>query len=77
MANVKMLGVEQTPVFFENRIVCEWLSTREAANYLGVSSNALRILVCRGKVQAYKLGSRLKFRVSDLRNLLTKKGVSV
>jgi len=75
MANVKdVAGVDSTPRFFDNRIVCEWLSTKEAALYLGVSSNALRIWVCRGKVRTYKLGNRLKFRVSDLKNLLKLKG---
>lgn len=64
------------PTFFENRIVCEWLSTKEAATYLGITPNALRILVCRGKVRSYKLGCRLKFRFKDLRNLLSLKGDS-
>ena len=31
--------------FFENRIEREWLSTEEAAHFLSVSSNALRIMV--------------------------------
>ena len=74
MANVGIIGIEEIPPLFENRIVCEWLSTNEAASYLGVTPNALRILVCRGKVRSYKLGSRLKFRVKDLRNLLSLKG---
>ena len=67
-------GDEKSPPLFLNRIVCEWLSTNEAASYLGISPNALRILVCRGKVRSYKLGCRLKFRVKDLRNLLSLKG---
>ena len=46
--------------FFDNRIH-KLLSTKEASGLLGVSENALRILVCRKKVKAYKLGSRLKF----------------
>lgn len=74
MANVKVLGVEETPEFFENRIVREWLSTQDAASYLGVTPNALRILVCRGKVRSYKLGSRLKFHLRDLKSLLLPKG---
>lgn len=74
MANVQVLGVEETPEFFENRIVCEWLSTQDAASYLGVTPNALRILVCRGKVRSYKLGTRLKFHLRDLRSLLLPKG---
>jgi excisionase family DNA binding protein len=74
MANLDVIGVDETPLLIENRIVCEWLSTNNAASYLGISPNALRILVCRGKVRSYKLGSRLKFRLGDLRNLLSLKG---
>ena len=50
-----------------------WLSTREAALYLGLSPNALRILVHRGKVKTYRLGTRLKFKVKDLEATITKK----
>lgn len=60
--------------FFENQAIYEWLSTKEAASYLRMTPNALRILVHREKVQAYKLGSRLKFRLKDLRSILSKKG---
>lgn len=59
-----------TKMFFENRIAVEWLSTKEAARYLSLTPNALRILVHRGRVVAYKLGGRLRFRLDDLRNLL-------
>ena len=37
--------------FFDNRIY-KLLSTKEASGLLGVSENALRILVCRKKVKA-------------------------
>lgn len=47
-----------------------WLNTREAARYLSITPNALRILVCRGKVKAYKLGQRLRFELKDLKILL-------
>ena len=59
---------------FDNRIN-KLLSTKEASGILGVSENALRILVCRKKIKAYKLGSRLKFRHSDLADCLQKKEV--
>ena len=59
---------------FDNRIH-KLLSTKEASGLLGVSENALRILVCRKKIKAYKLGSRLKFRHSDLADCLQKKEV--
>ena len=51
------------------------LSTKEASGLLGVSENALRILVCRKKIKAYKLGSRLKFKHTDLASCLQKKEV--
>jgi excisionase family DNA binding protein len=54
----------------------EWLTTEEAASYLGTSANAVRILVCRGKVKTFKLGRRLRFKASDLRLLLRPKGGS-
>jgi len=59
--------------FFENRIAVEWLSTRQAAKFLSISPNALRILVHRERVKAFKFGARLRFRLSDLRLLLLKK----
>jgi len=49
-----------------------WLSTLEASQILGISPNALRILVCRGKVKFYKLGRHLRFRKEDLESLLKK-----
>ena len=61
-------------LFFDNRIH-KLLSTKEASGLLGVSENALRILVCRKKVKAYKLGSRLKFKHTDLASCLQKKEV--
>ena len=60
--------------FFDNRIY-KLLSTKEASGLLGVSENALRILVCRKKVKAYKLGNRLKFKHTDLASCLQKKEV--
>lgn len=62
--------------FFDNRIEREWLTTDEAANYLSLTPNALRILVCRGRVKAFKLGRRLRFRMRDLRSLLERKELS-
>ena len=50
----------------------KWASTKEAALYLRVSPNALRILVHREKVKAYKMGTRLRFKISDLGFLIKK-----
>jgi excisionase family DNA binding protein len=70
-------GNPLSEMLFENRnnnkIVDEnerWLTTDEAAYYLNISSNALRILVHRARVKAYKLGSRLRFKKSDLFTVL-------
>jgi len=59
--------------FFEKRIAVEWLSTRQAAKFLSISPNALRILVHRGRIKAFKFGNRLRFRLADLRYLLLQK----
>lgn len=61
-------------LFFENRVEREWLGTLEAASFLRISENALRIMVYRGQVPVYKFGRRLRFRKSDLSSLFTKKG---
>jgi excisionase family DNA binding protein len=60
-------------MLFKNRIKNEiadenetWWNTHEASDFLSISPNALRILVHRAKVRAYKLGTRLRFRKSDL-----------
>ena len=63
---------ENEALFFENRRVGEWLNSSEAAKFLGLSPNALRIMVCRGQVKYWKLGSRLRFNKSDLILLLEK-----
>ncbi len=60
----------------ENRIVCEWLSSAQTALCLGISENALRIMVYRRQVRFSKMGRRLRFHVSDVRSLL-QKGVRV
>lgn len=59
---------------FENRIEREWLSTEEAAYFLSVSSNALRIMAHRGQIRTYKVGRRLRFSIRDCRSLFAKKG---
>jgi excisionase family DNA binding protein len=59
---------------FENRIERKWLSTEEAAHFLSVSANALRIMVHRDQIPAYKFGRRLRFSVRDCQALFRKKG---
>lgn len=69
LSKLSSSGNEIFDIFNENT-VC--LSTVDAAKFLGISQNALRILVCRGKVKFYKLGNRLKFSRSDLMAVLKK-----
>ena len=66
--------ISRDNVLFDNRILHEWLSTKQAADYLSITPNALRIWVCRGKIKAYKLGSRLRFQIKDLKTFLFTKG---
>ncbi len=60
-------------LLFQNRIVSEFVPTKLAADFLGISENALRIKVFRGQVPTYKFGRRLRFRVVEIVGLLTKK----
>ena len=60
--------------FFENRIVCEWLSSAQVAAFLGISENALRIMVYRRQVKFSKLGRRLRFHINDVNALFSRKG---
>ncbi len=53
--------------FFNNRI---WLSTDEAAQYLGKTKNAIWILLCRGLLIKRKWRRRLYFKRAELDRLL-------
>jgi excisionase family DNA binding protein len=49
----------------------EWLTTREAAEYLGLSRGSLQNMASNGQIPHYKLGKRRnRYRVTDLRELL-------
>jgi len=48
----------------------EWLTTDEAADYLGLSVGALRNMTSNGHVPYHKLGRRNRYRLTDLRELL-------
>jgi excisionase family DNA binding protein len=58
--------------FKKNKIKCnDWLTTKEAAQYLRISQNNLRVKVHRGDVAiSGRLGNRLRFRRSELDKLL-------
>jgi excisionase family DNA binding protein len=48
-----------------------WLSTREAADYLGITVAAVRMRVRRGKLPAfYDGGNKLRFQREDLDNAM-------
>ncbi|OFZ52138.1 MAG: hypothetical protein A2381_19030 [Bdellovibrionales bacterium RIFOXYB1_FULL_37_110] len=52
---------------FNNQI---WLSTNEAAKYLGKTKNAIWILLCRGLLIKRKWRRRLYFKKTELDRLL-------
>lgn len=54
-------------LLFNNRI---WLSTDEAAQYLGKTKNAIWILLCRGLLIKRKWRRRLYFKRAELDRLL-------
>jgi excisionase family DNA binding protein len=55
-------------------IANSWLSTNDVAKILSISPNAVRILVCRGRLPAHKLGRHLRFRQKDCSALVKKTG---
>lgn len=61
-------------LILENRIEREWLSTKEAAFFMSISENALRIMVHREQIQVYRMGRRLRFKVRECRQLFERKG---
>lgn len=48
----------------------EWLTSLEAAHYLGISRSQLMNLTSSGRVPYYKLGRSNRYLVSELRALL-------
>jgi excisionase family DNA binding protein len=51
----------------------EWLTTKQAALFLGISPGVLRNKVSFGEVPAYKFGRLNRYRRNDLEGLLRKK----
>ena len=74
MPNVNNVLELNRTMLFENRIDREWLTTKEAAHFLAISENALRIMVYRNQITAYKFGRRLRFKVSDCQAQVSLKG---
>lgn len=74
MQNENMVLAFPAQMLFDNQNSKEWLTTNEAAKFLGVSPNALRIMVHRDQVPVYKFGRRLRFRLRDCQALFIRKG---
>jgi hypothetical protein len=70
---MKASELDESSKFFENKIVHEYVSTRVAAQFLGISENALRIKVCRGLIPYYHFGRSLRFRISEISMLFHRK----
>ena len=51
----------------------EWLTSAEAAAFLGISSSRLYNLVSNGKIPYYKFCGSNRYQVSELRELLLSK----
>ena len=66
--NTDAMGSIPDPGFFDNSI--EWLTSREAAEYLRISTKTLLNLVSNGKIPFYKLGRRNRYLESELRKAL-------
>lgn len=60
--------------FYDKGMRSEWCSTKEASRILSITENAIRIMVHREQVPAYKFGRRLRFKYADLESLFKKKG---
>lgn len=70
---VNIESLEATDRIFENRIVPEFLNTKLAAQFLGISENALRIKVCRGQVPHFKFGRQLRFKLIELKKMILRR----
>lgn len=55
---------------FENQADIYWLTTKEAANFLRISSKSLLNLTSNGRVRYYKFGRSNRFLLMDLHFLL-------
>ena len=64
-----MRTIDNTTSLFNNKI--EWLTSKEAAEYLRISGNNLRTKISRGEITVDgRLGRTLRFRRDSLDKLL-------
>jgi excisionase family DNA binding protein len=69
MKSDKMVRPEYIDENYKHYIPKEWLNTEEAAYYLGLSSNSLLNMVSNGQVKRHKLGTRNRYKLTELRAL--------
>ena len=72
MRLLRIKSDKRSASLFEN--FDSWLSTKDVAKFLSVSPNAVRIMVCRRILPAFRMNGRLRFRKSDCVSLLSKIG---
>lgn len=65
--------IESEHSIIQNQISSKWLTTAEAAAYLGMTVNALNICVHRNQVTVYKNGRKSRFAVDELAVFFSKK----
>jgi excisionase family DNA binding protein len=58
---------ENKNTFFNNLI---WLTTKEAAEYLRITPNNLRVMIYRGKIEPRNLNNRHRFKKEELDKLI-------
>jgi excisionase family DNA binding protein len=64
---LELLG-KRSLMLFENQ---KWMNSKEAAEYLRISENCLRVKISKGQIQAHgRLGKSLRFRRDMLDELL-------
>ena len=68
LEKVKYKETSQSSLKFENKR--DWLTSSEAAEYLGISIARLMNLTSNGKVPYYKLGRSNRYLLSELNALL-------
>ena len=64
---------EKSTLGQESSTECRWLSSKEAARYLGISEGTLRNLTSNGHIQYYKFRRLNRYKTSDLDLLIKKK----
>ena len=63
-------GLAQNPTDSRSLKIREWLTTEQAADYLGLSVGALMNMTSNGQVPYHKFGRRNRYLVVELRQLL-------